>query len=326
MDPFVLGAAIIGVVAFISGIIWLAWQRRRGKPEESELPPTPPVRKSPPARPAPPPARRSETETLVWSEPPDPSEPPPPPVRESSADDLFHPGPMPRRMRELPTPEPFDRTFHRDSVLPSLDWYILRHLEDQERMPARLVFLDADRAHNDLLNRYSSHRLSKEEIRFKPPPSTLAEMIRPEGAAHYIPRYFPDEEYDAALAMYKHELIAHRLIDTIAYLHRLRDGARPLADFSRLFAGHTPFVPDAYIAFYNDLVASGEDFDRVEGLREKMRVLAARMLFPARECEMAYWKSRGFETLQIPLPAAREAVTDWFLLDADDVPLAGPPA
>jgi hypothetical protein len=272
------------VLAVVLVAVGVVLWRRQSRAEEPETP-APPRRAPVPAPPAAanrPPAPREEAPAAAW-----------------------------------------DKEFDRETVLPSLDWYILRHLEDQRRMPLRQAFLDDDRRHNDLLNRYVIHQMSKQGVRMTPPASTLTESVRPDDVAHYFPRYFPDAEMDSALAMYKHELIANRLIDTIAYVHRLRDGrAAALTAFAGIRPGFTPFVPDAYVAFYNDLVGAADSFDREKGLRDTMRVLAVRMLFPAKEPQFDYWRARGYETLQIPLAVAREAVTSWFFLKESDVPLA----
>jgi len=126
---------------------------------------------------------------------------------------------------------------------------------------------------------------------------------------------------DSALVMFKHELIGKRLLSTIGYLRRIK-GSRgePLASFSELRPGCTPFVPDAYVTFYNDLVAEADDFDRQEGIREKMRVLAARMIFPCNEQQFDYWREREVETCQVPTPVARDAIEGWFYLKLSDIP------
>ena len=285
-------AAFAAVLVAVGALLW----RRRSRAEEPDTPAPP--RRAPVSAP-------SDAAFRL----------PAPPLAEDRA-------PAPQ---EEPPPGPWDRMFDRETVLPSLDWYILRHLEDQRRMPRRQAFLDDDRRHNDLLNRYFIHQMSKQGVRMTPTASTLTESVRPDDVTHYFPRYFPDAELDSALAMYKHELIANRLIDTIAYVHRLRDGrAVPLTTFAGLRPGFTPLVPDAYVAFYNDLVGAADGFDRENGLRDKMRVLAVRMLFPAKEPQFNYWRARGYETFQIPLPVAREAVTTWFFLKESDVPLAQP--
>jgi hypothetical protein len=219
---------------------------------------------------------------------------------------------------------PYDETFDRRTISTTLDWFILRHLQDQRCMPARQRFLDADREHNDLLNRYALHQLRKQHITLQPIASTLTEAVRPPDAAHYLPRYFPDQELDSALVMLKHELIAERLLATISYLKRITNSrAESLRSFAELRGGHIPFVPDAYVTFYNDLVGEADDFDREPGIREKMRLLAVRMIFPARRQEFDYWQERRLQTYQIPIPVARDAVEGWFYLKPEDVPTAG---
>ena len=217
----------------------------------------------------------------------------------------------------------YDSEYDRRTVAAALDWYILRHLEDQRHMPKRQRFLEEDRQYNDLLNRYTLHQLKKEGMELEPVASTLTESLRPADATHYIPRYFPDEELDSALVMYKHELIVKRLLDTIAYLNRIMDArGERLGSFSELMSNYTPFVPDAYVTFYNDLVAEADDFDRELGIREKMRKLAVRMIFPAKEQELNYWKERTLDTYQVPTNIAREAIEGWFYLTLDDIPTA----
>ncbi len=205
----------------------------------------------------------------------------------------------------------------------TLDWYILRHLEDQRRMPGTQRFLDEDRRRNEILNNVAIERLGTDGIDLEIPASTRTEGIRPPDATHYLPRYFPDEEFDSALAMFKHEMIAHRLLETISRLHLLRDsGAVPLGRMNTRRPGYTPFIPDAYVTFYNDIIAGADDFDREDGLREKMRVLALRVVFPNEEKEVEYWRDRRFEILQVPARSAREMLAGWFHTDPAEVPLA----
>ena len=226
-----------------------------------------------------------------------------------------------RGMIHMDRPSPYDDQFDRRAVSTTLDWYILRHLQDQRLMPQRQRFLDEDRRHNEFLNRYTVHHLRKQQIELQPMASTLEEGVRPEDATHYLPRYFPDAEMDSALVMFKHELIAKRLLFTIGYLRRIRQSrGEPLAAFSDLKPGFTPFVPQAYVTFYNDLVAEADAFDHQEGIREKMRVLAARMVFPCNEQQFNYWRDRQVETFQVPTPVARDAIEGWFYLDLSDIP------
>jgi len=228
-----------------------------------------------------------------------------------------------RGMVHMDSPSPYDEEFDRQTITSTLDWYILRHLQDQRLMPKRQTFLDQDRQHNALLNRYATHQIKKQNIEIPPVSSTLTDGLRPDDAAHYLPRYFPDEPLDSALVMYKHELIAKRLLSTIGYLHRIRKSrAERLEEFGDLRPGYTPFVPDAYVTFYNDLVAEGESFDHEPGIREKIRILAIRMIFPAREKELNYWRGRDAETCQIPIPVAKNAIEGWFYLKFSDVPTA----
>lgn len=226
-----------------------------------------------------------------------------------------------RGMVGMDRPSPYDDEFDRRAITTTLDWYILRHLEDQRRMPKRQRFLDEDRRHNGLLNRYVVHQFKKQKIDLDPIASTLEESVRPDDAAHYLARYFPDAELDSALVMFKHELIGKRLLSTIGYLRRIRTNrAKPLTSFAALKPGYTPFVPDAYVTFYNDLVAEADDFEREAGIRERMRVLAVRMIFPGNEPQLNYWRDRKVETYQIPTPVARDAIEGWFYLDLDAVP------
>ena len=226
-----------------------------------------------------------------------------------------------RGMVGMHGPSPYDEEFDRRTIKTTLDWYILRHLQDQRRMPKRQRFLDEDREHNALLNRYAVHQLKKHKIDLEPIASTLEESVRPDDAAHYLPRYFPDAELDSALVIFKHELIGKRLLSTIGYLRRIKaNRAKPLGSFAALKPGHTPFVPDAYVTFYNDLVAEADDFERDAGIREKMRALAVRMIFPGKAAELNYWRDRKIETYQIPTPVAKDAIEGWFYLELHAVP------
>ena len=228
-----------------------------------------------------------------------------------------------RGVVHMDSPSPYDEAFDRATVTATLDWYVLRHLQDQRMMPKRQKFLDDDRRHNDLLNRYAVHQLKKQDIELQSVASTLVEAARPDDVTHYLPRYFPDNELDSALVMFKHELIAKRLLSTIGYLKRIKESrSEPLESFADLKGGYTPFVPDAYVTFYNDLVAEADDFDRGPGIREKMRVLAVRMIFPGKETELNYWHEREVQTWQIPAPVARDAIEGWFYLEFSDVPTA----
>ena len=226
-----------------------------------------------------------------------------------------------RGMVRMDRPSPYDEQFDRRTVTTTLDWYILRHLQDQRMMPKRQPFLDEDRRHNALLNRYAVHQLKKQDIDLQSVASTLEEGVRPDDAAHYLPRYFPDAELDSALVMFKHELIGKRLLSTIGYLRRIKSNrAEPLESFAELKPGYTPFVPDAYVTFYNDLVAEADDFEREPGIREKMRVLAVRMIFPGKQPQLDYWRERKLKTCQIPTPVAKDAIEGWFYLDLGDIP------
>jgi hypothetical protein len=228
-----------------------------------------------------------------------------------------------RSMVQMSQPSPYDDEFDRRTITTTLDWYILRHLQDQRRMPQRQAFLSEDRQYNALLNSYAIHQLQKQGIHLQPIASTLTEGLRPDDATHYLPRYFPDQELDSALVMFKHELIAKRLLSTIGYLSRITESrAEPLESFAELRAGYTPFVPDAYVTFYNDLVAEADDFDRAAGIRDKMRVLAVRMVFPAKEQEFNYWRDRKLKTYQVPTPVAKDAIAGWFYLRFEEVPTA----
>lgn len=228
-----------------------------------------------------------------------------------------------RSMVQMSRPSPYDDEFDWRTVTTTVDWYILRHLQDQKRMPKSQMFLDDDRQHNDLLNSYALHQLKERGIHLQPVASTLTEGVRPDDATHYLPRYFPDEELDSVLVAFKHKLIAKRLRSTIGYLNRITESrGEPLESFAGLRPGYTPFVPEAYVAFYSDLVAEADDFDREAGIRDKMRVLAVRMLFPAKEQELNYWRDRKLKTYQIPVPVAKDAIAGWFYLDLAQVPTA----
>ena len=219
-------------------------------------------------------------------------------------------------------PLPYDDAFSRRTVTSTLDWYILRHLEDQRRVPIRQQFLDEDRQHNAILNHYVAHLLSKDNPDVVPSPSTLSETIRADDNSDYVPQYFPDADLDDSLAFLKHELIAGRLVSTSEYIQRIAaTRAESLDAFDELKLEHTPFVPGAYAAFYNDLVAEADAFDYHSGIREKMRVLAVRMIFPATRKEFDYWKERELRTSQVPAPVARDAIEGWFYLDLEEVPI-----
>ena len=228
-----------------------------------------------------------------------------------------------RDVLHMDRPSPYDDEFDRPTVTKTLDWYILRHLEDQRRMPKHQKFLDDDREHNAFLNRYAVHHFAKRNIALQPVASTLTDGARPDDATHYFPRYFPDEELDSALVMFKHKLIAKRLLSTIGYLKRItRSRGEPLETFAELRPGYTPFVPDAYVTFYNDLVAEADALDREPGLRDKLRILAVRMIFPGKQQELDYWKDRKIgKTYQIPMPVARDAIQGWFYLEPSDIPM-----
>lgn len=228
-----------------------------------------------------------------------------------------------RGMLHMDRPSPYDELFDRRTVTTTLDWYILRHLQDQRRMPRRQTFLQADRDHDSLLNDYTVHELKKQGIVLAPMTSNATESIRPDDATDYLPRYFPDDEMDSALVMFKHELIAKRLLSTIGYLKRIKESrAEPLKSFDDLHPGNTPFAPDAYVTFYNDLVAEADDFEREPGIREAMRKLVVRMVFPARRQEFDYWRDRNIGVFQIPTPVARDAIEGWFYLDWKEIPTA----
>ena len=227
-----------------------------------------------------------------------------------------------RRTRRFDQPFPYDDKFNRKTITAVLDWYIFRHLEDQRRMPTKQAFLEEDRQKNAVLNRYAAHLVAKQNRPVTVVPSTLSESIRSETAETYVPRYFPDDDADDALAAVKHELIARRLVSTSGYLRRIEQTrAEPLASFADLKRGYTPFVREGYTTFYNDLVAEADAPDREAGVREKLRVLAVRMIFPAKEPELDYWQDRGLKICQVPTPVARDAIQGWFYLDLEDVPV-----
>jgi len=231
-----------------------------------------------------------------------------------------------RRVRHFDQPFPYDDKFNRAVITPILDWYILGHLADQRRLPLRQGFLEEDRERNAILNRYAAHLLARDGRGVRVVPSTLSESVRAPDADDYVPLYFPDDDPDDALAHFKHELIARRLVSTAGYLERIEQTrAEPLDAFDDLKPGCTPFVREAYTTFYNDLVAEADAPDRESGIREQIRALAVRMVFPARAPEFDYWKSRGLRTSQVPAPVARDAVQGWFYLQPDQVPLAQPP-
>ena len=211
---------------------------------------------------------------------------------------------------------PYNAEFDRKAINTALDWYILRHLEDQVRMPVVQRFLDIDRQYNDLLNRFARHVLKLEGIEMEMVHSTAKTSERPAAAKAYVPRYFPDAEMDSALVMFKHERIGRRHVNTVQYLERLRRRVvDPLKSFEALRPGCCPFVPDGYTVFYNNLIATGQDFDGTEGLREEMRKLAAQMVFPRFREHYDFWVDKGVTIYQIPDAWARDALEGWFYLD-----------
>jgi hypothetical protein len=231
-----------------------------------------------------------------------------------------------RAQREAPPDEPlpYDDRFDRRTIITTLDWYILRHLEDRRHRPAETVFLDDDRHHNDVLNRYVAHRLSAEGDEVPAVPSSLSETIRAGTPRHYTPGYFPDAELDGPLGRLKDELISNRYLSTIAHLERIKHNrAESLRDLDRLKPGCTPFVCDAYVTFYEDLVLRADAHLHQDGLREKLRLLAVRMVFPGDARQVAYWRDRGLQVSQVRLALARDTVEGWFYLDPSEVPLAG---
>jgi len=220
---------------------------------------------------------------------------------------------------------PYDDEFDRKSVNTVLDWYILRHIEDQAHQPVEQRFLDADRANNDFLNRYYCRLLSKEGVEVALMPSTLEVARRDSGSTVYAPKYFPDQRLDENLVVFKHERIARRLVRTVEYLQRLsREVGEPLGSAEELKPGHWPFVPEGYTAFYNNLVATGQDLDREPGIREQMRKLAAQLVFPRFREHIEFWLEKGLALQQIPEVVARDALQGWFYLEVPPKPMPTP--
>ena len=220
---------------------------------------------------------------------------------------------------------PYDDEFDRKSVNTVLDWYILRHIEDQVRVPVEQRFLDEDRAKNDFLNRYYCHLLAREAVLLKPVPSPLKTAKRDQKGQPYSPGYFPDQTYDQNLVTFKHERIAARLVKTVEYLRRLRDeAAEPLESSEKLKPGYWPFVPDGYAAFYNNLVATGQDLDQEPGIREQMRKLAAHLVFPRFTEHIEFWADKGLTLYQIPEVIARDVLEGWFYLEVPRRPMPTP--
>ena len=153
-------------------------------------------------------------------------------------------------------------------------------------------------------------------------PSTATTSERPADAKAYVPRYFPDAELDSALLMFKHERIGRRLVNTVNYLERLRrQAAEPLESFDALKPGWCPFVPDGYAAFYNNLIATGQDLDQAEGLREEIRKLAGHIVFPRFREHYDFWAGKNVTIYQIPEPLARDALEGWFYLEVPAKPM-----
>ncbi len=228
------------------------------------------------------------------------------------------------RLAEIEAAGPYDDLFDRKTVNTVLDWYILRYLEDQTLRPAEQRFLEIDRAHNDLLNRYYRHLLAREGVLVDPVPSTL-EASRRGDDDDYRPMYFPDAIRDDNLVRYKHERIARRLVKTVENLERLKQrAAEPLDGLDALKPGCWPFVPDGYAVFYRHLVATRQDLDREPGLREQMRKLAAHLVFPRFKEHIAFWADKGLTLYQIPEILARDALEGWFYLDVPPRPMPTP--
>lgn len=225
----------------------------------------------------------------------------------------------------LNTSGPYDDAFDRKSVYTVLDWYVLRHLEDEVRVPVEQRFLDADRANNDFLNRYYCHLLAKEGALAEPMPSTLESFKRDPKSTEYTPCYFPDQLRDENLVTFKHERIARRLVKTVEYLQRLRDeAAEPFESLEKLKPGFWPFVPDGYTAFYNNLVATGQNMDQDPAIREQMRKLAAHLVFPRFKEHIDFWADKGLTLYQLPEILARDVLTGWFYLDVPPRPMPTP--
>lgn len=230
-----------------------------------------------------------------------------------------------RIAQEQQTSSSYDDEFNRKSVNTILDWYILRHLEDQARVPAEQRFLAADRTNNDFLNRYYVHLLNKEGAQIKPVASTLESSRRDQEGGSYTPQYFPDQTHDENLVTFKHERIARRLVRTVEYLERLKEeAAEPLVNLEALKPGYWPFVPGGYTAFYNNLIATGQDLDQEPGVREQMRKLAAHLVFPRFKEHVEFWSDKGLELCQLPEIIARDMLEGWFYLDVPPRPMPTP--
>ena len=216
---------------------------------------------------------------------------------------------------------PYDDQFDRKSVNSVLDWYVLRHLEDQTRLPTEQRFLKTDFERNDFLNRYYRHLLAREGVDV-PLMGSTRQLGRRQPGQTYQPAYFPDETYDEDLVTFKHVRIAGRLVKTVGYLSRLQSkAAEPLYGIETLKEGYWPFVPEGYSAFYNNLIATGQDFDQDPEVREQMRRLVAHLLFPRFAEHVAFWADKGLTVYQIPEVIARDALEGWFYLDVPPRPM-----